>query len=214
MTKDNLNMTTDLQALSPASASRLLSAGRIDRRRDGDEDYQTPPWVCDYMASLVPSNSRLILEPTPGKGNLVAALKRKGFTVVAPEEFWDITEDCRVDCVVMNPPFDKGIEYRILDRVMTFSENLIALMPWNTIINADRRTERLTKWGLRSVTRLPRKAFPRIRTQCCILEMAHGFIGATELKFVAPPNNQRLADNWQNNDTRKSCIERRIGEND
>jgi len=139
------------------------------------------------MVSLIPPAARRIIEPTPGKGNLVAALKEKSLVVVAPRRFEDIPDVFRADCVVMNPPFDKGLEYKFLYRSMQWTNHVIALMPWNTIINADRRADFLRAWGLRSVTRLPRSAFPTIRTQCCILELDHGYKGATELKFISRP---------------------------
>lgn len=48
--------------------------------------FQTPPHICKYMASFLPKNAGLILEPTPGKGNLVKVLKQYG-KVVAPKDF-------------------------------------------------------------------------------------------------------------------------------
>lgn len=54
-------------------------------------DFQTPVNVCRYMASLIPELSGgSILEPTPGIGNLVNAIKefRPNNTIVSPEDFF------------------------------------------------------------------------------------------------------------------------------
>ena len=64
-------------------------------------DFQTLESVCKYMVSLIPDGISTVLEPTPGKGNLVRALN--GYQVTAPSEFWDVSG--RFDAVVMNPPF-------------------------------------------------------------------------------------------------------------
>lgn len=42
-------------------------------------NYQTPPFVCSYMAGLIPRSSSSVLEPTPGLGNLVKAIKERGY---------------------------------------------------------------------------------------------------------------------------------------
>jgi hypothetical protein len=65
-------------------------------------DFQTLPEICDYMASFIIGENQKILEPTPGQGNLVRALENYG-TVIAPEDFFSLTED-RYDWVVANPP--------------------------------------------------------------------------------------------------------------
>ena len=71
--------------------------------KDWGDHFQTPQHICEYMGSLLPTNSGTILEPTPGKGNLVKVLEKKG-TVVAPNDFNDVIGQ-RFDWVVMNPPF-------------------------------------------------------------------------------------------------------------
>lgn len=140
-----------------------------------NEHFQTPEWCCKYMASFLPENCGTILEPTPGKGNLVKALYPRG-SVIAPSNFFDLKENSSFDWVVMNPPFTpmkKG--YEILDKCMEMSNNIIALMPWLTIINSERRTEKIMDFGLRSITHLPRKTFPGSRVQTCILQMHKGW---------------------------------------
>jgi hypothetical protein len=58
---------------------------------------------------------------------------------------------------------------------MTMSDHIIALMPWLTYINADRRAKTIEDYGLVSVTRLPRSTFPGARVQCCVLQIRRGY---------------------------------------
>lgn len=146
-------------------------------------DFQTPPVVCQYMVSLLPAGVSTVLEPTPGEGNLVRALQAKGYQVTAPSEFWDVSG--RWDAVVMNPPFTPMEEgYRILYAVMEMSDIIIALMPWLTLINSEKRTDDIEGFGLKGVTHLPRSAFKGSRVQTCILEMQKGFTGEKSLRFL------------------------------
>lgn len=143
-------------------------------------DFQTPPAVCRYMASFLPDNAGGILEPTPGAGNLAHELKKKG-VVTTPEDFF-LMEWRRYDWIVMNPPFTPmATGYKILDSCMGMSDNTIALMPWLTLINGQKRTDQLFRFGLKSVTHLPRTVFKGSRVQCCILELRKGYSGETKL---------------------------------
>lgn len=144
-------------------------------------DFQTPEWVCERMVSLVPSGAKTILEPTPGEGNLVRALSK--YEVTAPEDFWECSG--RWDCIVMNPPFSPMMQgYKILYRCMTLSDNIIALMPWLTLINSGRRTKDIVDFGLRYVMHLPRTTFPGSRVQTCIMVMDKKFQGDTNLSWL------------------------------
>ena len=128
-------------------------------------DFQTPEWCCDYMVSLLDvhvMDNNKVLEPTPGEGNLVKALAKKGFEVTIPsDDFYTydwMTE--RYDAVVMNPPFTPmKVGYDIFDKCMSTSDIVIALMPWLTIINSEKRAKKLSGFGLKSVTHLPRSTF-------------------------------------------------------
>lgn len=146
-------------------------------------DFQTPIWICKYMISFIPAGVISILEPTPGQGNLAKALKSNGYRITAPNDFWQISGHW--DCIVMNPPFSPmSTGYNILYRCMEMSDIIIALMPWLTIINADRRTDDILSFGLRSVTHLPRNAFQGARAQTCVLEMERGYHLKTEMNFL------------------------------
>ena len=134
------------------------------------EQFQTPPFVARYMISLIPDGVKTVLEPTPGQGNIVKELNGR-YEVIAPQDFF-LWQAERVDCVVMNPPFTpmkKG--YQILYECMELSNNIIALMPWLTIINSEKRTKDILDFGLVSITHLPRNIFQGARVQTCILQM-------------------------------------------
>jgi len=161
-----------------------------------DTNFQTPTNVCKYMASLVPDTAKYVLEPTPGLGNLVKALKEKGFEVDHPEDYFlNRTEilKTKYDCIVMNPPFSSksaflenapdewvaeyGMKfgYKMLLEMMNLSNNVIALMPWFTISASDVRLRRLKRFGLKSVTALPRKTFQYARIQTMVIELEKGY---------------------------------------
>jgi len=119
-------------------------------------EFQTPPAVCDYMASFLPEIiTGSILEPTPGEGNIVSALRKRISVgaIVAPERFEELSKDLRFDWVVMNPPFTPmKVGYQFLEDVMKMSDNIIALLPWFILINSERRLKRIKEFGLKSVT--------------------------------------------------------------
>jgi len=161
--------------------------------------YQTPEKVCDYMVNLIPDKARTILEPTPGKGNLVKSLKKSGrYSVTAAVDFFALKKS-RYDCIVMNPPFSskyafgvpddvnaKGMRlgYYILTKCMEQSDNVIALMPWFTLLDSDVRLRALQSYGIKSLTALPRKTFSYARIQTVILELEKGYKDKTIFKTL------------------------------
>ena len=159
-------------------------------------EFQTPHEVADYMAGMVSDRAKTVLEPTPGVGNIVMALQRRGFDVYAPDCFFSIPRS-RFDCVVMNPPFSTKyafnvpdnfehtgmrLGYYMLTECMKLSDQVIALMPWFTISDSDLRLRFLKEYGLKSITALPRKTFQYARIQTCILDLQKGFTGTTQFK--------------------------------
>ena len=146
-------------------------------------NFQTPIKYCEMMVSMLPTNCIRVLEPTPGAGNLVGAIEATGRRVTAPVNFWSVYDT--FDAIVMNPPFSPmTLAYKILYRCMEMTPYIVALMPWLTLINSERRTKLISDYGLKSVTHLPRSAFPGARIQCCVLELVQDWQGATELKFA------------------------------
>jgi len=150
-------------------------------------EFQTPPDVCKYMASLVPAGSKRLLEPTRGDGNLVRELN--DYEVTAPDNFFKLDPQ-RFDCVVMNPPFSmkyafgvpenvdlKGLRlgYYILQECMKMSDNVIALMPLFTISDSDVRLRYLKIFGIKSITILPRKTFKYVRIQTAVFDLVKGW---------------------------------------
>lgn len=167
--------------------------------KDYSTEFQTPPDVCRYMASLIPDISITVLEPTPGKGNLANACRDIGKLVTSPIDYFLRDKKAKYDCVVTNPPFsskylitknmpptftDRGMNagYRILFECMEHSDHIIALMPWFTLSDSDVRLRLLKNYGIISITSLPRKTFDYARIQTCIIHLQKGYIGATEFK--------------------------------
>lgn len=158
-------------------------------------DFQTPEKVCKYMVSLLPADTVTVMEPTPGIGNIVRALQEKGYEVTALEDFFKRDKNVRYDAVCMNPPFSskyafgmpEGFDkegmrlgYHLLLECMQMTDVVIALMPWFTISDSDVRLRRLKKWGLKSITALPRKTFEFARIQTCVFELIKGYKGETK----------------------------------
>lgn len=144
-------------------------------------NFQTPDWICEEMVKMIPPHVITVLEPTPGCGNLVKALN--GYIVTAPENFCIVGG--KFDAIVMNPPFSPMMQgYRILFRCMEMTDNIIALMPWLTIINSEKRTRAIMEFGLKSIIHLPRNVFRGARVQCCILNMQRYFNKYTEFKCI------------------------------
>lgn len=145
-------------------------------------DFQTPTYICNYMVSLIEGNPITILEPTPGEGNLVKSLQTLTFTKIhTPDDFFTYNHLDKYDYIVMNPPFTPmKLGYEILYECMDMSDNIIALMPWLTMINSEKRTKDIMDFGLKSITHLPRKVFNGSRVQTCILDMKKDYKGQTK----------------------------------
>ena len=142
-------------------------------------DFQTPIWVCEIMVGLVKGYPKTILEPTPGAGNLVNVIKTKfpNSTIYAPDRF-ETLGDIHVDYIIANPPFTPTKEsYIWMSKFFESSNNIIVLMPWWSIINSQKRTKEYVNWGLKRIIHLPRKAFPGIRVQTCVLVFQRGYRG-------------------------------------
>ena len=145
-----------------------------------NNDFQTPEWVCNFMVSLVGCYPDTILEPTPGNGNIITAIVKEfpGATILHGHDDFMNMEPVKVDVVIANPPFTpmaKG--YEMLDRFFEFSGHVIALMPWMTVINSEKRLQRLKEHGLCEIIHLPRSVFKGSRVQTCILVFLDGWEG-------------------------------------
>lgn len=171
-------------------------------KNDADKyatDFQTKPEVCDYMVSLLKGYEvKNVFEPTPGIGNIVRSLEKNGYQVTAPTDFFTQPK-IRFDACVMNPPFSSKfaflenapagmnkhgmrLGYHILLECMQMTDIVIALMPWFTISDSDVRLRFLKRWGLKSVTALPRKTFQYARIQTVVLELIKGYDNETAFK--------------------------------
>lgn len=141
-----------------------------DSSKINNHDFQTPKPVCEYMASFVEEDFVNVLEPTAGSGNLVDSLRDRA-NVFAPDDFYSM-EGGVYDYVVMNPPFTPmKTGYDILFKCMEMTSTIVALMPYLTLINSEKRMKSIFEYGLVSITHLPRKTFRGSRVQTCILHM-------------------------------------------
>jgi hypothetical protein len=154
-------------------------------------NFQTPPDLCAFMTSLIPVRYRrqsLVIEPTPGAGNLLSALANAGFRrVEAPTgDFFQWSPSERPKVVIGNPPWTPPkLAYSIMNRCLAEFQPqfVVLLMPWLTLINSTRRTELLLDYGLKKVIHVSRSTFPGIRMQCCILVLDKGYGGEVQLGF-------------------------------
>lgn len=169
-------------------------------------DFQTPAYVGEYMVSLLEGKGiTKVCEPTPGQGNLVKCLLDKGYHVTAPLDYF-LMKQQRFDAVIGNPPFSAkyaflenatpeylgggmSLGYQILFDSLKMSDNVIMLMPWVTISDSDVRLRALMRFGLKSVTLLPRKTFQYARIQTCVFELQKGYNRTTEFKVFDTLND-------------------------
>ncbi len=159
-------------------------------------DFQTPIPVARYMVSLLPDWAQDVLEPTPGIGNIRNEIIKSGRMVTAPDNYFDLDPKEKFQAVVMNPPFahkftnmegapitvakaGMRMGYWFLTDCMRRSDHVVALMPWFTISDSDVRMRALKRWGIRSITALPRKTFQFARIQTMVIYLEHGFKGET-----------------------------------
>ncbi len=171
-----------------------------------DPEFQTPIPVCKYMVKMLPKGIVTVLEPSPGLGNIVSQLNK--YEVTAAADFFLLDKTQRFDAIVMNPPFSErttcldhapaGVDigmrvgYHFLLECMKMSDNVIALMPWFTLTDSDRRLKELEKFGIKSITALPRKTFNYTRIQTCVIELRKGWSKPTIFKtFDFPTPKQK-----------------------
>ena len=74
--------------------------------------------------------------------------------------------------------------YDILFECMKISDNIIALMPWLTLINSQKRTKKLLDFGIKNIIHLPRNAFPGSRVQTCIIIFEKNIKQDIIIKFI------------------------------
>ena len=117
------------------------------QRKKYSDDFQTPP---NAIKPLLPflKNEWILWECACGKGNLVKALKQKGFKVVgtdiregkdflkwAPEKF---------DCIITNPPY--SLRYEFIKRAYELEKPWAMLMSLTTL--EGKRQQLFKKYGI------------------------------------------------------------------
>lgn len=175
--------------------------------RDYTGEFQTPHNVAAYMASLIPPGAKTILEPTKGNGNIASLLTP--YDLTAPDDFFLLEPNLRFDCIIMNPPFNRTtaimdhaparyqkqgtpFAYLFLKDCMQMSDHVIALMPWY-IFHSDVRMRQIKKYGIKSITALPRKTFNYIRFQTAILELHKGWKDQITFEYYEPGDQETAA---------------------
>ena len=108
------------------------------------DDFQTPSEALDYLLPYL-RRDWIIWECAMGKGNLVKALREKGFTVIGTDilqgyDFLKWTPE-RFDCIVTNPPYSLKNEF--LERCYELRKPFALLLPLTTL--ETRRRQRLFK---------------------------------------------------------------------
>lgn len=161
-------------------------------------DFQTPPLLCDYVVGLLPDSVRTVLEPFPGIGNMVTALKKgERFQIDAPENYFAL-EPKRYDAIVMNPPFSEttfenlpeslrgsGMRagYAVFFECLQKTDICLAIMPTFVMLDSDKRMRNMLDFGMKSVTFLPRRTFGFIRVQTAVFEMVKGWHSSREFRY-------------------------------
>lgn len=157
--------------------------------------FQTPSGVADRMVGLWDSQEhpRRILEPCSGRGTLVTAARRvfadaeivsveisegycleqqqAGFQVINGDFFELDPPSRKYDLVIANPPHSPmAMGYKMMDRLVDFSDRMVVIMPWLWLINSQARHE---KWRehIRTAIHLPRSTFPGARIQTAIFDI-------------------------------------------
>jgi type I restriction-modification system DNA methylase subunit len=174
------------------------------------QEFQTPPDIAAYMVSLLPSKRMKVLEPTPGVGNVAKALRKAGHRVTTPKDYFLLKKRRKFEAIVMNPPFSSrfvdltnapidthkaGMKmgYWFLTDCMKRAPIVIALMPWFVITDSDVRMRMFTRWGLKSVTTLPRRTFKFARIQTIVLYLEKGYKGPIQMiPFECRDDNSKM----------------------
>jgi len=160
--------------------------------------FQTPPVVADRMMVIAAEDAvsqapLSVLEPCSGLGSLVVAA-RHAFPKARVDSFELDADYCReqqrlvgdvvqadffqlptpaekYDLVVANPPHSPMLQgYEMMDRLATFSDRIVVIMPWLWLINSQARHE---TWRphIRRAVQLPRSTFPGARIQTAIFDV-------------------------------------------
>ncbi len=151
------------------------------------QDYQTPSWVAHKMCDLVLSSPKLIVEPTPGAGQLVAVIEERfpKATVFTPVDYWqDVRGVFPYSVIIANPPFSPSSEgFRYLNDFMLRSDRIVTVMPWVALYNSHKRMLNLLNFGLKGVYALPRNAFNRHSVASCVLDLEKGYRGFCKFDY-------------------------------
>jgi hypothetical protein len=93
----------------------------VSQRNSGDErrpndDYSTPYWVTEALIPHLPMRNCVLWECAAGSGQMVDALRRAGFTVIATDiaggsDFLTVDLPRPFQGIVTNPPYELATEF-------------------------------------------------------------------------------------------------------
>jgi type I restriction-modification system DNA methylase subunit len=150
-------------------------------------DFQTPDWVCEIMMDIIPFKPRIVLEPTAGIGNIVAAISRRfpECEIEQPKDIFSFTPNCKFDMIVANPPFSPmSLGFEILQLIWKWADYMLIILPWLLLINSEERANWFFNNGLSRIVHLPRKAFEGSRVQTAIFVFERNFAGNTTIGLI------------------------------
>lgn len=111
-------------------------------------DFQTPPYALEPLLPYL-KKDWLIWESAAGTGNLVNALREKGFKVIGTDiltgqNFLTWTPE-NYDCIITNPPY--SLKQEFLERCYQLNKPFALLLPLTTL-ETGKRQDLLKKYGI------------------------------------------------------------------
>jgi hypothetical protein len=108
-------------------------------KSSGNDDYQTPPGALDILYPYLPKEWR-IWEPAQGTGNLVNALRQRGYDVIGTDKEYDFLTSPMpdgVNCIITNPPYSLKSEF--VARCFVLGLPFALLMPLSALEGKERQ---------------------------------------------------------------------------
>lgn len=111
-------------------------------------DFQTPAWAIEPLLPYLPP-TWTIWECAEGRGNLVKAFNKLGYTVTGSDilsgEDFLTYEPEKYDCIITNPPY--SLKQQFLERAYLLGKPFAFLLPLTTF-ETKKRQDLFKKFGL------------------------------------------------------------------
>ena len=110
-------------------------------KQGNSNDFQTPPYALTPLYPFL-SKEWIIWECASGRGNIVRALEKKGYSVIPSDvltgqDFLHWQPEAHWDCIVTNPPY--SIKQEFLERCYALGKPFALLLPLTTFETAKRQ---------------------------------------------------------------------------